>query len=346
MNRKDQRQQWLAKHFNNHDFMLKAASEDASFRSYFRVSTQQKSYILMDAPPEHEDCRPFVAVQKLLAAHQVHVPELFAADVEQGFLLLEDFGDRLYLTALEEAADAPLADESSTDESPTVETLYQAAIDTLVQIQSITEAATQLPPYDEKLLMTEMQLFNDWFIGEHLGLKLDPMELAVVNQAYTLLTDNALSQPQVMVHRDYHSRNLMVVDAHPPGVIDFQDAVYGPLTYDLASLLKDCYITWPGETVENLCGYYLQQYNSKNNSSIELPQLMQWFELMAAQRHLKAIGIFCRLNYRDGKSTFLYDIPRTMNYLLVTSAKYPELEAFNLLLKSIQPVLAKGPTNP
>lgn len=328
--------------------MIKAASEDASFRSYFRVTSGQRTYILMDAPPEQEDCRPFVAVQKLLKSHSVHVPELFATDCEQGFLLLEDFGDHLYLSALEQAADAavPFSNESSPDEFPTVESLYQAAIDTLIKIQRIDEAQDQLPLYDQKLLMTEMQLFIDWFIGEHLGLRLDPMELAVVNQAFTLLVDNALSQPQVMVHRDYHSRNLMVVDENSPGVIDFQDAVFGPLTYDLASLLKDCYISWPLETVENLCGYFLQQHNSKNNSSIGLDQLLQWFDLMAAQRHLKAIGIFCRLNYRDGKSTFLHDIPRTMNYLLATSAKYPELEAFNLLLKSIQPVLAKGPTNP
>lgn len=343
MNRKDQRQLWLVDYFKGNDFRVTAASEDASFRSYFRVSTEQNSYILMDAPPDHEDCHSFVAVQRLLAANGVQVPELFATDYELGFLLLGDFGDQLYLNALEAAIEA---EQSTASETPTAASLYQAAIDTLINIQSIPAAKAQLPAYDEKLLMSEMQLFTDWFIGEHLGLTMHATEIQVLNQTYKLLTDNALQQPQVMVHRDYHSRNLMVIDGNQPGVIDFQDAVYGPLTYDLASLLKDCYISWPAVTIEHHCRYYLQQYNTENRDSITFSQLLQWFELMAAQRHLKAIGIFCRLHYRDGKSSYLHDIPRTMNYLLETAAKHPELDAFNQLLKSVQPVLAKGPTNP
>jgi len=335
MKRKEQRQLWLADYFKATEFKSEAASEDASFRSYYRVTTDTETdnntFILMDAPPKHEDCRPFVAVLQLLSANQVNVPELFATDFDNGFLLLGDFGDQLYLATLDESADSH-------------ESLYQAAIDTMLNIQSITAAETQLPPYDDKLLMTEMQLFTDWFIGKHLGLKLDAAELTILNHAFALLSNSALQQPQVMVHRDYHSRNLMVIaetqrNNQSPGVIDFQDAVYGPFTYDLASLLKDCYISWPVETVEQHCQYFLNNYNKLFNASIELPQLTRWFELMAAQRHLKAIGIFCRLNYRDRKAGYLNDIPRTMNYLLATAAKYPELAAFSQLLQAIQPVL-------
>ncbi len=330
MNRKEQRQLWLAEYFKGTDFKVEAASEDASFRSYFRVTTrlpaEVKSYILMDAPPEQEDCKPFIQVQKLLAAKQVNVPKLYATDLELGFLLLGDFGDQLYLAALEDDPDRH-------------QDLYQAAIDAMLNIQSIEAAQSQLPPYDKHLLLTEMQLFTDWFIGEHLGLQLDESELAVLAETYLQLSDNALQQPQVLVHRDFHSRNLMLVTADNPGVIDFQDAVYGPLTYDLASLLKDCYITWPAEIIEQHCRYFLQHYNQRFNANIELAQLQRWFDLMAAQRHLKAIGIFCRLNYRDGKAAYLNDIPRTMNYLLATAEKYPEFKAFHLLLQAIQPVL-------
>ena len=332
MKRRKQRQLWLDDYFKGVAFKTRAASEDASFRRYFRISTDDSSYILMDAPPEHENCMPFVAVQQLLIENNVHVPKLFAADLDHGFLMLSDLGDTLYLTALHEDAQMQ-------------ESLYQAAIDALLNIQSITSAKSKLPPYDGKLLMTEMQLFTDWFIDKHLGLQLDAAELTVINQAFKLLLENALEQPQVMVHRDYHSRNLMVTAENSPGIIDFQDAVYGPFTYDLASLLKDCYISWPADTVAEHGRYFLSKYNDQFDANIELPQLMQWFDLMAAQRHLKAIGIFCRLNYRDGKAGFLNDIPRTMKYLLDTTAQYPELEAFNVLLQSIQPVLPKGPTN-
>lgn len=335
MNRKEQRQQWLTDYFKGTDFRINPASEDASFRSYFRVSHGGKTYILMDAPPEHEDCRPFIKVLKLLAGNQVNVPELFATDLDQGFLLLGDLGDQLYLTALN--------DDESLHES-----LYKKAIDTLLSIQKIAQTEAQLPAYDEYLLMTEMQLFKDWFIVSHLGYFMGSTEIHVLEDAFALLTDNALAQPKVMVHRDYHSRNLMVIAKYStnsptidttPGVIDFQDAVLGPFTYDLASLLKDCYISWPDEVIEPHCRYYLQQYNNEFNTDIEMPQFMRWFDLMAAQRHLKAIGIFCRLNYRDGKSDYLYDIPRTMNYLLATAAKYPELADFHQLLVALQPSL-------
>ncbi len=329
MNRREQRQQWLDDYFQGTEFQIDAASEDASFRSYYRITTASMTYILMDAPPEHEDCRPFVAVSQLLSASQVKVPELFATDYEQGFLLLSDFGNLLYLAVL-------------VDDKQSHQSLYSTAIDSILKMQATVDANLQLPPYDHELLMTEMQLFNEWFIGKHLDLKLDTKELEILEDTFALLCQNAHEQPQAMVHRDYHSRNLMVLDKdNDPGVIDFQDAVYGPFTYDLASLLKDCYISWPAEIVEMHCRHFLQAYNDQFNTNIEFSQLMRWFELMAAQRHLKAIGIFCRLNYRDGKAGYLNDIPLTMNYLLKTAAKYPELAVFSQLLQSIQPTLTQ-----
>ncbi len=326
MNRKEQRQSWLVNYFQDTKFQAKPASADASFRSYYRITTPRKTYVLMDAPPQHEDCRPFVAVSKLLSANGVNVPELYAIDFEQGFLLLEDFGDQLYLSALETNKDLH-------------QTLYTQAIDSILSIQTIKDIKNQLPLYDQTLLMNEMQLFTDWFIGKHLGAVLSSSEQTILNQAFTLLKQSALDQPQVVVHRDYHSRNLMIVDTGP-GVIDFQDAVFGPFTYDLASLLKDCYISWPTEVVQTHCQYFLDNYNEEFKNEIRMSQFMRWFELMAAQRHLKAIGIFCRLNYRDGKAGYLNDIPRTMKYLLATAKKHPELEAFSHLIQNLQTVLS------
>lgn len=321
MSRQQQRQQWLSDYFGRIKFTTKPASEDASFRSYFRVETSKETFILMDAPPAHEDCKPFIKILNLLAEHEVNVPQIYAEDLEIGFLLLSDFGDVLYLSQLSQE---------------TAFSMYKNAIDTLHQIQKIN-AKDLIPAYDENLLITEMQLFKDWFIGEHLGLKLSDKQSKIISETFELLKDNALNQPQVMVHRDYHSRNLMVTEEHSPGVIDFQDAVYGPITYDLASLLKDCYVSWDDELIESLCQYFVTGTAMFND--IEKEQFMRWFDLMAAQRHLKAIGIFCRLNYRDGKSGYLNDIPRTMNYLIKTASNYAEFAEFSQLLLQIQPKL-------
>ena len=323
MNRQEERLLWLSSYFKDNQFKAVPASEDASFRSYYRVTRADQSFILMDAPPSHEDCKPFLKVLDLLSQANVHVPEVFAADLDQGFLLLSDFGNTLYLDVLN---------------LDSYETLYQAAIDTILQIQSI-DSQNKVPAYDESLLQTELSLFQDWFIGKHLGIELSYQQSLVLKNTFELLIDNATEQPQVMVHRDYHSRNLMHTAENSPGVIDFQDAVYGPITYDLASLLKDCYITWNEEIITSLCQYFMSQ--SKHLQDIEETQFMRWFDLMAAQRHLKAIGIFCRLNYRDGKSGYLNDIPRTMKYLVETAKSYPELYEFSELLADIQPKLIK-----
>ena len=325
MNRKQQRQLWLSEYFKQHTFEMTTASADASFRSYYRVTTPSGSYILMDAPPTHEDCRPFIKTLKILQQKQVHVPSLFAADLEQGFLLLSDFGSTLYLDVLNEE---------------TVDTYYLPAIDVIVSMQNI-DAAHDLPLYDASLLMDEMQLFSDWFVQEHLGFSLSAEQTALLKNTYEKLLANALDQPQVMVHRDFHSRNLMVTAENHPGVIDFQDAVWGPFTYDLASLLKDCYINWPETTIERLCQYFLKIHNTTSRQQITYQTFKRWFDLMAAQRHLKAIGIFCRLNYRDGKPGYLHDIPRTMKYLLKTSQAYPDLASFGQLLQELQPKLVK-----
>lgn len=321
MNRHQQRQHWLSSHFTHDNFTIETASADASFRSYYRIKTSNDTYILMDAPPQHEDCRPFIKVLNLLSENHVNVPQIYAQDLAAGFLLLSDFGDILYLSKL------------NTD---TASTMYQDAIETLHQIQHIN-VEDILPAYDSTLLLNEMALFKDWFIGKHLGLSLTIEQTKILYTTFQILEENALEQPQVMVHRDYHSRNLMVTTEHSPGVIDFQDAVYGPITYDLASLLKDCYINWDNDFIESMCKYF--KAKSPFLLDIDLAQLMRWFDLMAAQRHLKAIGIFCRLNYRDDKPGYLNDIPRTMKYLTDTALKYPELTEFSELLEQIQPKL-------
>ncbi len=325
MNREHQRQLWLSEYFKQQPFKMMTASADASFRSYYRVTTASASYILMDAPPEHEDCSPFIKILNILRKNQVHVPKLYASDLDLGFLLLTDLGSTLYLDELNEE---------------TVDTYYLPAIDVIASMQRI-DAAHDLPPYDANLLLNEMHLFSDWFVKEHLGIQLNTEQSDLLRVTYEKLLNNALEQPQVMVHRDFHSRNLMVTAENHPGVIDFQDAVFGPFTYDLASLLKDCYICWPEATIERLSQYFLQQHNAVSNAQVPYETFKRWFDLMAAQRHLKAIGIFCRLNYRDGKSGYLHDIPRTMNYLLTTAKAYPDLATFGQLLQDLQPKLTK-----
>ncbi len=276
----------------------------------------------MDAPPEFEDCEPLINVQKILASHQINVPQIHAYDPELGFMLLSDFGSTLYL------------DELNTN---TANDLYPMAISELVAIQSITDIQT-LPNYDAHMLSKELILFSDWFINKHLDYTMSSEQQKTLDNTHKLLIENATSQPQVMVHRDYHSRNIMLTN-NQPGIIDFQDAVNGPISYDLASLLKDCYISWDDADISNWVHLYLDLYNRKAVTPIDFNQFIKWFDLMAAQRHMKAIGIFCRLNYRDGKKNYLYDIPRTMNYLTETCKKYPELTDFGHLLNSLKPVI-------
>ncbi len=312
--RLEQLNHWLKQSVGLDDYEIVPASADASFRRYFRLTTDGESRIAMDAPPEKEDSRPFVKVGKALFAAGLHVPQILEHDLEQGFMLLSDLGSQPYLDALN-------ADNGS------VERLYGDAMGALAVMQTCVPA-DELPPYDEALLRQEMALFPDWFLTTHLGLTLSEVEQNLLQETFTLLAGSALAQPQAFVHRDYHSRNLMVC-GHNPGIIDFQDAVRGPITYDLVSLLRDCYIAWPRELVEE----WVQGYHdiALDHGIIRQPmseQFLRWFDLMGVQRHLKAIGIFARLNHRDGKPGYLNDIPRTLGYVEEVSGRYAELQPF------------------
>ncbi len=296
---------------------IRLASGDASFRRYFRVLSDDTSYIAMDAPPEHEDCYPFATVADLLASRDIHVPLVLAHNLNDGFLLLDDLGSRHYLDALD-------ADNA--------QRLYGDALDCLFTLHSEVDHHL-LPRYDDKLLYGEMQLFVDWYLLRHCGIKLERADREVLAQTFELLVDNALQQPRTFVHRDFHSRNLMVTEQRNPGVLDFQDAVSGPLTYDLVSLLRDCYIGWPqGQVATWAAGYHARLVDS-GLCEADLETFARWFDLMGMQRHLKAIGIFTRLSYRDGKHGYMRDIPRTYQYIADLYPHYPELSRFAELMQ-------------
>ena len=290
------------------------ASGDASFRRYFRLQVGDENFIVMDAPPEQEDCIPFLRVAGYLEAMKLNAPRAIAVDLDNGFLLLSDLGTRLFLDELQQHPDR-------------AEILYADAIAALLTMQHHGAAyQSSLPSYDEKLLRFELSLFHDWLCGEHLGLSLSESDERAWQTCCDLLTENALDQPQVFVHRDYHSRNLMVMDDDNPGILDFQDAVEGPLTYDIVSLLKDCYVRWPGEQVRQ---WALQFYTGLDRSireQVDETQFRRYFELMGVQRHVKAAGIFARLKHRDGKSVYLADIPRTLSYIVELGPDYEELQ--------------------
>ncbi|HYE34708.1 aminoglycoside phosphotransferase family protein [Methylocaldum sp.] len=294
---------------------VEPASSDASFRRYFRVYLDGISCIVMDAPPAKENVRPFIGVAALLRDAGVQAPEILAADEEQGFLLLSDFGTRSYLDCLNAIS---------------VDRLYGDALDALTRLQCGVDIETAgLPVYDERLLGVELDLFRDWFLDQFLGLVPEAAESVVFDDVKRLLIASALEQPKVCVHRDYHSRNLMVTERLNPGVLDFQDAVIGPVTYDLASLLRDCYVSWPLPMVEVwMAGYYTRLCEAGLVGSVSPDTFRRWFDLMGMQRHLKAIGIFSRLKLRDGKFGYLKDIPRTMSYVTEVCGRYPELAGF------------------
>ncbi|OGI39006.1 MAG: aminoglycoside phosphotransferase [Candidatus Muproteobacteria bacterium RBG_16_62_13] len=308
-----------------HSYDLRPASADASFRRYFRVTLGGESYIVMDAPPEKEDSRPYVAIAQRLHALGLNVPRLLEFDLGQGFLLLSDLGERLYLPYLSEA---------------TVERLYGDALGALIVLQTGTYAEGGipgfLPDYDEALLLRELELFRDWYLVRHLGLALSRSQQHVLEDAFGILIRSARAQPQVWVHRDYHSRNLLVTGQNNPGIVDFQDAVRGPVTYDLVSLLRDCYIAWPRARVEDwVKGYHDLARQSGIPVGEDDVQFLKWFDLMGVQRHLKASGIFARLHHRDGKPGYLADIPRTLGYVLEVAARHPELGPLLALLRAL-----------
>ncbi|HMW14770.1 MAG TPA: phosphotransferase [Pseudomonadales bacterium] len=291
---------------------------DASFRRYFRLQRERQSWVLMDAPPAKEDVRPFIAVAGGLAQLGIRVPRVLAADLDQGFLLLDDLGDRLYLGELT-AADPQRVDQ-----------LYQAAFQPLLRLQSVSELpGCKLPPYDRTLLHSELRLFDQWFIAELLGVELTQSEQRMLHQLYDELIELALAQPQCPVHRDYHSRNLLLCADGMVGVIDFQDAVIGPITYDLVSLLKDCYLFWPPQQVSRwVTQYHRLAQNAALLSEVSPEQFLHWFDWIGVQRHLKVLGIFSRLFLRDGKEGYLADLPRVARHLLAGCAPHGPLQPF------------------
>ncbi|WP_417545313.1 aminoglycoside phosphotransferase family protein [Marinobacter sp.] len=305
--------------FGNTD--VRPVSGDASFRRYFRVwktATDGSSvpFIVMDSPPEQENCEPFIQLDRHWCEAGIAVPKIFEADSERGFLLLEDFGDQLMLDQLN---------------PKTANTLYRSALDELVLIQRLSAPTDYpMPTYNTALLNREMALFRDWLLEGYLGLVLSNTEQSMLDTTFALLRESALAQPQVTVHRDYHSRNLLVREqSNRPGVIDFQDAVTGPVTYDVVSLLKDCYIQWPEEQVCQWLETFREKTLGAGLHRADSDTFRQWFELMGMQRHLKAAGIFARLAMRDDKPRYLADIPRTVSYLLSASKRQPALRHFH-----------------
>jgi aminoglycoside/choline kinase family phosphotransferase len=298
-----------------------SASSDASFRRYFRMAKGGRSFIVMDAPPENEDCVPFLRVAGYLESMRLNAPRVLEADLDDGFLLLSDLGSRPYLAELQQDPDvAPV--------------LYGDAIRALLRMQRRGAAfQNHLPPYDETLLRFELSLFHDWLCGTHLGIEFSDEEESWWQALCDLLVTNALDQPQVFVHRDYHSRNLMVTEDDNPGILDFQDAVEGPLTYDLVSLLKDCYVKWPAGQVWQWALDFYNGLEPAKRDSVDEAQFRRYFELMGVQRQLKAAGIFARLNHRDGKPVYLGDVPRTLSYIVDVAPRYPEFAQLVVLIE-------------
>ncbi len=310
---------WVEQTLGLNDFLLAPASADASFRRYFRLSVNGTSRIIMDAPPQQENCRPFIAVARAFRQIGLNVPEILQADLEHGFILLSDLGAVTYLSVLN--------NEVNTD------SLYRDAIDALVVLQRDFSAPdTRLPPYDRGLLQQELELFRQWLLQTHLQLKLSAAQQHLLDDVFVLLCDEALAQPRVAVHRDYHSRNLMVTSPNP-GILDFQDAVCGPVTYDLVSLLRDCYIRWPENQVNTWRDYGYKELIAAGVINAPVDQFASWFDLMGVQRHLKASGIFARLKHRDGKDGYLADVPRTLGYVVDVCTRFAELRAFGEFLQ-------------
>ena len=322
--------QWVAGTLDLPVADIAPASADASFRRYFRLRLADgTTRIVMDAPPSQEDCRPFIRIAGWLGGLGLHVPQVLAADEARGFVLLSDLGTRTYLEALDgDSADA----------------LYGDALDALLVLQrDFTDPGGRLPPYDEDLLREELDLFTRWLLARHLGLELPAPVRRTMEAAFDALVANALDQPQVAVHRDYHSRNLMV-SAPNPGILDFQDAVCGPLTYDLVSLLRDCYIRWPAERVAAWRDDYHRRAREAGLTTAGTDTFRRWFDLMGVQRHLKAAGIFARLWHRDGKPGYLPDVPRTLGYVVEAAREHEVLRGLGRFVEeTVLPALETVP---
>ncbi len=320
---------WVTRELRLMPRLIEPASSDASFRRYFRVFHDGGPHIVMDAPPDREDVRPYLNITVMLETAGVHVPRVYEWDVERGLLLLEDLGTRQYLPALQNGGDA--------------DQLYQDALQSLADIQVRgRESAFELPAYDRAVLVREMALMPEWFCGRHLGLELTRAQGEMISAAFEFLVAEALAQPQVFVHRDYHSRNLMITQERNPGIIDFQDALRGPVGYDLVSLLKDCYISWPRARVEGWVRDYrlMVHKGAARIAGANDTQMLYWFDVIGIQRHLKVLGIFSRLWYRDGKSGYLNDLPLTLRYVVEACASFPQLRPLReFLLQQVVPAL-------
>ena len=324
--RLDKLQNWLSGLGGFDPASVVPASADASFRRYFRVSAAKgPTCVVMDAPPEHEDLAGYLRVSALLERCGTHVPHVLASDTALGFAVLEDLGSTHMLTALNSGV-AP-------------DGLYRDALGALAHVQLAGgEAARQLPPYDRTVLLREMQLLPDWYCQHHLQWQPDAAAMQTLNATFELLIAEALAQPLVFVHRDYHSRNLMVMPARSPGVIDFQDALRGPVGYDLASILKDCYIQWPRERVVSWVNDFRDRLLAGGAAGAALAgespaQFLRWFDFIGLQRHIKVLGIFARLCWRDGKTGYLADLPRTLGYVQQVTQLYPELAEFSVFVE-------------
>ena len=313
-------QAWAARQLGGDSLDIAPASADASFRRYFRVTAKGRDYIVMDAPPAHEDCRPFIAVARLFGAAGVHVPQVLAQDLDQGFLLLTDLGNTTYLAALNPG---------------TARELYLASNDALIRIQQASRPGA-LPEYDRALLTRELMLFPEWYVAKHLGVAMNDQQKAILETVFERILANNLAQPQVYVHRDWHSRNLMVSDPNP-GILDFQDAVYGPITYDLASIYRDAYIQWDEEhQIDWVIRYWEKARAARLQVREDFGDFWRDFEWMGAQRHIKVLGIFARLYHRDGKDGYLKDMPLVMHYLRKVCERYDELKPLLFLLDGLE----------
>jgi aminoglycoside/choline kinase family phosphotransferase len=310
-------QKWLRDTCQLAEPVLQILPSDASFRRYFRVPAPAVSYIAMDAPPAKENCVPYIAIANALRAHGLLTPEIIASDLREGFLLLTDFGDRLLLKELN---------------IHTVELFYKKALDALVTLQSCCHVRDwQIHPFTVKVMYQELILFKEWFLQNHLNLVLPDSIHRMLENFFYFLVNSAASQPQVFMHRDYHSANLMVLPSHQIGILDFQDAFIGPVTYDLVSLLRDCYIAWPEELVTK----YAIQYREQLTIAVSNDEFLRWFDLMGLQRHLKALLTFARKYRRDGNAHYLQHIPRTLSYITAMSERYLECKAFYHYLQAV-----------
>ncbi len=322
MLRQNQISSWLSSLYPEQTFTLAPASADASFRRYFRATfADGTTKVVMDAPPEHENCEPFLHIGKLFEVAGTHVPHVYAQDLAQGFLLLSDLGNTTYLQALNQS---------------NARQLYGAATDALIKIQ-LASRENELPPYDEALLRRELNLFPEWYIAKHLGVTLTEKQQAKLEEVFKRILANNLAQPRVYVHRDYHSRNLMLSEPNP-GILDFQDAVYGPITYDLASLFKDAYVKWEeADIMDWLIRYWENARKAKLPVSEDFGEFYRDYEMIGVQRHIKVLGIFARLYHRDGKDGYLKDMPLVFEYLHRACVRYIDLKPLQVLLEELQP---------